>query len=258
MVEEDDIPVEPTRLTAKRRSKTLKDHREGFESVNGVGPTPPVDIDAEVSGIIGQLLHEQYLPWKTLNDAAGKITKVTEKKIRFCKARNMICKALGYRDMAQCASSRSTDMTVENLNYGHKSLASLTDEITANDFKQKADIRAFFLPMIELVYSLPDETEYFKTVPKILEKREVYPVLLPFMERHGISFPEDMEHPIGRLATALFIRYPKTAAANVRKDYHRRKGYSTSLVKETLKELEREYNPSFFDRGLHYRTLAKD
>ncbi|MCY1280724.1 hypothetical protein D9M68_18960 [compost metagenome] len=108
-------------LTANRRSNNLKEHLEGFLSVNGVGPTELPDPDSQMSGIMSQLLEFQYLKTKEITETAFQIRRIPEIKASFkhMPMLNMIANALGYRNFNELsAAAIGEDKVVLNKNFG--------------------------------------------------------------------------------------------------------------------------------------------
>lgn len=109
-------------LTANRRSNNLKEHREGFESVNGVGPVELPDPKTQMSGMISQLLEFKYIKAKEITDTAFQIRRLPEIKgaLKHMQVLNMIAKALGYHSHNELiACSVGEDKIVTNRNFGN-------------------------------------------------------------------------------------------------------------------------------------------
>lgn len=108
-------------VTAKSRSRNLKEHLEGFLSRNGVGPTQLPDPKTQMSGIVSQLLEFKYLTAKELTDAAFIIRRIPELKdvFKHSQVLTIFAKALGYQSHNELiANAVGDERVVLNRSYG--------------------------------------------------------------------------------------------------------------------------------------------
>lgn len=176
-------------LTANRRSNNLKEHLEGFLSVNGVGPTELPDPNTQMSGIISQLLEFQYLKLKEITETAFQIRQIPEIKSAFKHGHILmsIAKALGYRNHNELvASAVGDDRVVVNKNFG---LGLVTSHQVANSAQDEQMCKFWKLCSEVFIYVKTNDITFQRPVGsgRIDDQLEWYALYVqPVIDKAGI------------------------------------------------------------------------
>ena len=225
-------------LTAKRRSKTLKDHEEAFMSINGRLEDALPDPSTEISGIIAEIMKLPKVTRKEVNEAGRLIRNASGKKIRLTEGSRMVWKAMGYTCFSDANKHNEGKEYFDNLNFDRKDLLAITAEYSAAERIAKDKVKAFVRPMFEKVFAIPYDLETFGK-----EKMENPTTFLLKVSRyleHLGWVPADTRE-LWDIGHAFAFRYGGTAGLKTKKSLFRHKGYGTPrLVVEACRELQLE------------------
>lgn len=205
----------PTELTAKRPSKTLKEHEEAFKSINGFEESDPKDYTTEISGIVADVMTHKCVTRKMVQDGGRLIRDVTERKIRLNQGARIILSAMGYVDLQDAGKKNEGLEYFVNLNYDRKDLVSLSQEITAEHLRLVAEAKVQLRPMFERVFALPYVAE-LAALPRGKTGQAVLEVLKDYLVTLNWDLSEVSE--IWKVANALAYRYPNLASLRARRD----------------------------------------
>lgn len=192
--------------TAKRRSKTLKDHEEAFKSVNGVGPTEPPDTSTEIMGVVSELAAMKEVPRNMLSAAAFRIKQLSEGTIKVSKARDMLARSLGYPNAGTMGHQTREEDSYRNLFYGKGNIAGSLEEVNADYNAAKESVRQVIGEIFTLVKNssiVPDFPEC-----KLSNLTDWDNLVCPLMGQFGLDPNNQDVELIFRLAYAS--KFPKS------------------------------------------------
>jgi hypothetical protein len=228
----------PDTLTARRASKTLKDHEEAFKSINGYEVEPLPDPTTEINGIIAEIMKLQRVTHKEVQEGGRLIRIASEKKLRLNIGARMIWKAMGYIDFQDAQKRNEGKDYFENLNFDRKDLAAINNETNAAERAMKDKVIAHIRPTFERVFALPREKDWFKG-ERAMNTQAFMAKARPHLDTIEMDFNDLAE--VWAVAHALAFRYPHASNMQTKKDMFRPKGFgSRKMIFEASKELARE------------------
>lgn len=222
-------------LSAEHHSKNLKEHREAFESRNGV-LEPPIDPENEVSSVFATCLAKESVTTREIAQWAKSIRKLSERKIKHLGGITLLYRALGYKDQQEALTNLDATGKIPNRNYGCKDVAGLCEEITEERRSARRALVKLLGPLFSRIARVGvDWLESDPLIDTLAGWRErIRPELLP---RYGIDEEVDEGWCAYFIIAAL---HPQQPSSNVLRRSTYLKGHRASDVRYATDYLARQ------------------